>query len=801
MSVDKPDAAELTSACEQSARDKHVHHESEAVHGHDVQLPQHEQSEEELMTEAQHDQQHHDPAHCDSSGSSMLSGLPVLLALATATSSSLPLSSYGAAIPGGVREHGAISAEGQSQTGLEDQEQGLYSHPNTREVRHGEIRRPGSQRWSSTGVPVHGTTPDHAGRKRFIEWPQRPRHVEGVLSVSPSSPVCPCIRGESHLPTGGSTGTGYRCDFEEGGNIHRERCEGPGELEQQGGQCDWRRGIPEEQAQEVGDRAQQDDGHSKFQTITRDRGLQEGHQEREPSDSRASGGVPGGRVRGDLKVSDLEFCESRTGQLSEDQKTILQERANDYIIEANDAMEEFFGTNGGVEMIEVCCPPDSKLTQTFLSKGRQAMRIGLPAFDLSKRRGKEELKRIVTGLLWFSLPCGPYSPIQELFNEDTPEKKQKSEERKSKSRKLIWNALEVALLQLELGGEIAWEWPRDNRGWQLPKVQKFFRNLEEKAKLFTARVDGCAYDLRDRHGALLKKPWKIKTSSQTMAMALERRCPGGHDHQECLGGTVARDSGFYPQAMCDVIQKAVREMLNTQNVDSVFPVFETKPLGDEKQNIPEPLTEQERKSAEKLLSKLHRKTGHPSNKALASKLRHRGAHYEVVEMASKHQCPECQELRMAPLDPAVSLQRSETLWETMVMDNAEFPIDDKILHCMIMVDEASRLVCPHFLFSHEKTESRNATSSEVVTGIQETWVRHYGLPGQIRMDPEGAFRSNELGAWAEERGVLLLPCAAEAHGQIGEPSRRSRAQPDKFFKALEWMRGKQSSKHVMHTMS
>ena len=122
---------------------------------------------------------------------------------------------------------------------------------------------------------------------------------------------------------------------------------------------------------------------------------------------------------------------------------------------------------------------------------------------------------------------------------------------------------------------------------------------------------------------------------------------------------------------------------------------------------------------------------------------------------------------MAPLDPAVSLRQSETLWETMVMDNAEFPIDDKVIHCMIMVDEASRLVCPHFLFSHDKMDSRNATSSEVVSGIQDTWVRHYGLPGQIRMDPEGAFRSNELGAWAEERGVLLLPCAAEAHGQIG----------------------------------
>ena len=75
------------------------------------------------------------------------------------------------------------------------------------------------------------------------------------------------------------------------------------------------------------------------------------------------------------------------------------------------------------------------------------------------------------------------------------------------------------------------------------------------------------------------------------------------------------------------------------------------------------------------------------------------------------------------------------------MDNAEFPVDDKVIHCMIMMDEASRLVVPHFLH-----ESRNATATEVVNGIQETWVQHYGLPGQIRMDPEGAFRSTELGS-------------------------------------------------------
>ena len=120
---------------------------------------------------------------------------------------------------------------------------------------------------------------------------------------------------------------------------------------------------------------------------------------------------------------------SREGCLTEEQRDLFQEKVKDCIDEANDAFEEIYGNFPAVELMEVCCPVDSRLVETFLSKGRQAIRIGLPAFDLSKRSGKEELMRMVDKhrpkLLWFSLPCGPYSPIQTVFNEDTPEKLRK----------------------------------------------------------------------------------------------------------------------------------------------------------------------------------------------------------------------------------------------------------------------------------------------------------------------------------------------------------------------------------------
>ena len=223
--------------------------------------------------------------------------------------------------------------------------------------------------------------------------------------------------------------------------------------------------------------------------------------------------------------------------------------------------------------------------------------------------------------------------------------------------------------------------------------------------------------------------------------------------------------------MCDTIQKVVHEMVNETEdgfFGQIFPVFDTSKMKEEKpKDVPPPLSESEKKSAQKLLMDLRKKTGHPSNSALAGTLKHRGAHYQVIEMARHHVCQDCQEPKMAPLHESTSLEKSEALWEVLVMDNAEFPTRDGVLHCMIRVDEASRLVCPHYLSAHRPEDSRNATGVEVVQGVQDTWVRHYGSPAVIRLDFEGAFRAGEFQFWCPERGIEVLPCAAEAHGQIG----------------------------------
>ena len=100
-------------------------------------------------------------------------------------------------------------------------------------------------------------------------------------------------------------------------------------------------------------------------------------------------------------------------------------------------------------------------------------------------------------------------------------------------------------------------------------------------------------------------------------------------------------------------------------------------------------------------------------------------------------------------------------------------------HVLFLVDEASTFV-PHLFTT--KGESRNA--AEVVDALEST-VRFFGH-STLRLDPEGAF--SRLLEWCAKRDVELLPCAAEAHWQIGTVERMIgviRKSLDRFMRSEE----------------
>ena len=141
--------------------------------------------------------------------------------------------------------------------------------------------------------------------------------------------------------------------------------------------------------------------------------------------------------------------------------------------------------------------------------------------------------------------------------------------------------------------------------------------------------------------------------------------------------------------------------------------------------------------------------------------------HRVLALAKEHRCDDCMEIKLPVPHMGVSLHTCETLWHTVQVDIGHFTLGSQIVSVLFMLDEASRFLVAYELFRHEKSESRNATTEEIIKGLEQAWVQYHGFPNRIRSDPEGCFRGIAFEDWCKTRGIEWAPCAAEAHSQIG----------------------------------
>ncbi|CAJ1330372.1 unnamed protein product, partial [Effrenium voratum] len=199
----------------------------------------------------------------------------------------------------------------------------------------------------------------------------------------------------------------------------------------------------------------------------------------------------------------------------------------------------------------------------------------------------------------------------------------------------------------------------------------------------------------------------------------------------------------------------------------VAPVTDNPKQETPVEEIPEGLSVQQWQRIKDVVYRLHVRAGHPSVRALVASLKSRGSHPTIVEAARQLRCDDCDETKRSTPASKASFHRADTLWHTLQVDNAVFRVGTRTYHIMVMVDEASTFMVPHFLAVTEEDEHENATGGQVVNALQESWVRFFGYPSVIRLDPEGAFRSRVLEDYCASRDIELEPCAAEAHHQIG----------------------------------
>ena len=523
-------------------------------------------------------------------------------------------------------------------------------------------------------------------------------------------------------------------------------------------------------------------------------------QEIQPRDPRSSGSVPsshsGQLGRGGVRpLGDRPFSIEDDALLSHELEDGVQSLERDLLASekaliaqslerAAHEIEEAFVELGKstCDLMEVCCGPNSSLTQTILEKGGVSFRVGFSnKMDMSTTHGtsraREFAELVRPRWMWITTPCGSYNPNQNT-NQNNPQQVQSLITKQKKSRKIIRNCVRMAKDQILRGGHLGWEWPRNNLAWNLPEVVSFFQELKNAGLLETIKLDGCCVGTKAPFSETpLLKPWKIQTTSLHLGKVLSLRCPGNHQHDECSGHDKVFHSGQYPQKMCSmvagIIMEHSREVLDVgleptntvfgESVNGIFGVHEATNSHD----MEKPWDEKEFKRVTEAVRKLHINFGHPTNRALMNCLKARGVDPKIVKLAGEIRCDECQEVHLPTPHSKTTLHGTHILWHTMQMDIAQLPYGDQMVHVLLMVDEASHFMIGHELFRTPLTESRNCTAQEAVRAIEGSWTQYHGLPNCIRCDPEGSFRSNLLREWAETRGVELQPCAAEDHGQIG----------------------------------
>ena len=435
----------------------------------------------------------------------------------------------------------------------------------------------------------------------------------------------------------------------------------------------------------------------------------------------------------------------------------------------NELVEEgdmIFKAHGGIsslqqwDVMELCCGPQSQLTEEVLKAGGRGGRIGLHNnCDLTKEEGIEKALELLKAhrprWIWASFPCGPTSAVQAL-NERTPEGREKSVFRKRHARKVLRGGLRVLHEHLRMDGEIVWEWPRFNKAWKLPEVQEFWHALQTAGKAYEILADGCMFGLSSPDGPV-KKPWRFMVTREHALKGLARQCDGSHHHVPCLGAN-ARNSAYYTPQLCRV---AARGMLQTSELIGGIQEVEPDP------SVLEKLTPQELQHLMESVLKLHRLCGHPNNRALLKLLRARGASEELKAAALQLACPECHESKTASPTVKVSLEREDVIWKTLQMDAFFFRRRGQAHHFLLMLDEASSFAVVKEVKVHPAEESENITTAEVITTLEESWSQIFGYPSRLRCDAEGAFRGTDLAMWCSERGIDMIHVPAEHHQATG----------------------------------
>ncbi|CAK0844297.1 unnamed protein product [Prorocentrum cordatum] len=405
-------------------------------------------------------------------------------------------------------------------------------------------------------------------------------------------------------------------------------------------------------------------------------------------------------------------------------------------------------TFGRLTMVEACTHEDSNLGKVCDEKGYHYERLGLfNENDLSKPQGYHKAKFLLDEkrpeLFVSTPPCGPWSIMQNV-NQRDDRQRENLRRKRLKSQRIFENNKRLIEHQvLNLDGSALAEQPHNSRSWQ----KTCWKDLH-KILPYEVIVDGCACGLRAPDtGELMKKRWKFLTNDKRIWVALQPlQCRGGYYHEEIESSLRTEASGYYPKMLRRRILRALTKSQNQNYFEDEVVKCLCMAATQQPPTEPTPV--------------------------------------EVLRLAKTFKCDICDAHRPPTKRPPASSAEQPQNGHEVLFDAFSWIRRSKKTNVMALaiLDAGSDILYVRLIDEKEiPGTTRQVRAGDLRHIFATKWFPWMGRPKVMRYDPAGSAISNEFREWIESQGVYCLPCAADAHWQIGKIERAIEA----FKEALD----------------
>ena len=389
--------------------------------------------------------------------------------------------------------------------------------------------------------------------------------------------------------------------------------------------------------------------------------------------------------------------------------------------------------------------------------------------------------------------------------------------------------------QINRGDDALAENPLCSKSFNVPAMQRVLNH----PSVFAGVGHGCRFGVRNvTNGMLLKKPTMWIATSPEICNALSLRCPNRaghvcHNHGECQGGQVATKAGRYTPQIAKAIHKGfvetikrkepsrlvkllravkkrlgkretdepqlkwtygkVRDALQNNHVfaaedagrdaarpeeDSAMESYEPAEIPPEGIVFNIPQGRKLETVTKSLLRKLHCNLGHPSKSDLQRFMRNAGAKQELVEAAGWIECSACAKTQRPRLHRTTRIPPSDLQFN-----------DEVLVDCFHLKDAHKKgfwffSILDRATMYHQVCLIEDHSPKTFVKNFFDRWIQWAGNPGEITIDMERGFGSQEFASAMGEAGIHVYSIAGQAHWQHGKIERHGAILKDMMSRTI-----------------